>query len=903
MGDATVDALSLDAIVSAIGTALAHADPRPRDTLASLLREAAAVLPPPGSLPPDPGRPDPHRPDPHRPGPDRSGPGRAIPEDPAGRTLPDSARLLYEAAVASPALRRRLGDWVRATAAGSASHEGSHDASHDASYGSAHEGSYGHTISGGRQYGGVVQARDVGEIHWHTAPAPPPLPVPRQLIAAPRHLAGRARELAALDAGRRATASTAGGPLVAVVNGPAGVGKTALAAYWLHGLTADFPDGQLYADLRGHAPDGPADPREALGAFLRAFGLNPVPGDPAERAALWRSVTAGRHLAVMLDNAVSAAQVRPLLPASGRSVVVVTSRHRLTALGLEGAAFHPLGFLDAEACAQILAQRVGAGRTAAEPAAVRRVVDRCGGLALAVCVAAARMAARPGQPLSATAEALDREAEEPAGRRAGGGDDAAVQHALDHALDASYRLLPPDAAALYRMLGVLPFVELSQPVAAATAGLTPARAGRLLDALTDASLLEELPGARHRFHDLVRLHARGLALAHDSDGERTRALRRALEWYLATTTAAETLISPSHRDLDRDYTELPAPAGEPFDGERQALAWLAAEQHHLMTALRTAAAAGWDGLVWQLADAMWPLFLRLRPGSLWVEAHRIGLAAARRAGHTAGELRMLTSGGAGLRNTGSPGEAIDWFARALALARSTGDRRAEAQSLHGLGQSHLLSGRPAEATGWFEQALRLREEIGYARGAALSRLSLGDAALAAGRPEEAVTALNAARAALTALPDPYEAARALALLGRAHGEAGRTRLAEDCLRRAAAEFRDRGSAHWEARALEFLGDLLLDRVRPPDPAGARRAYERSRALYQAAGAPDTSRLASALARASAASAASGPSGPDSGVEPGTVPGAGPGGSASGGTEPDGTEPGGTGPGGTGPGAT
>jgi tetratricopeptide (TPR) repeat protein len=787
----------------------------------------------------------------------------------------DLARLLYDAATRSPELHRELAHWLAAVESGGHGTDGAPgtdgattpapEGEAAPAHGEATAPAHGNTVTGGA-HAGIVQARSVGEIHWHTtAPRPEGPPVPRQLIAAPRQLAGRERDLAALEA-IRADGELRAGPLVTVVSGPAGVGKTALVSYWLRGLGADFPDGQLYADLRGYALEGPTAAPEVLGMFVRAFGTRDVPSVPAERAALWRSVTAGRRIVLMLDNALSAAQVRPLLPGGEQSLVVVTSRRRLTGLGLEGAVFHQLGFLDAEASARILTQRVGARRAAAEPAAVRRVVERCGGLALAVCVAAARMAARPAQPLEATAAALDQEAEGLAGLRLG--EDAAVRSALD----ASYRMLPPDAAALYRLLSALPFAGFGVPVAAAGAGLPPAEADRLVDELAEASLLEETEGGRYRFHDLVRLHARGLARVHDGEAGRTDAVRRALEWYLATTTAAETLISPSHRGLDRDYTLLSPAAGGAFATEHSALAWLAAEQQPLMAAVRTAAARDWYGLCWQLTDAMWPAFLRLRPYDLWVEAHRLGLEAARRAGDLPGELRMLTSGGAGLLNCGLPDEAGGWFGQALALARAAGDRLVEAQALHGLGQSHQLAGRLEPAADCFGRALRLREDIGYVRGAALSRISLGDTALSAGRPDAAAEALDRARTDLLALPDPYEAARALALLGRALGEIGRTDLAEARLRQAVEEFRARGAVQWEAHSLEFLGRLHQRCDRPDD---ALRAYERSLALYEGVGAPDAGRIAGLLAEVAARSGADPDADPDPDHASPPEPGAGP----------------------------
>ncbi|MER5868084.1 regulator, partial [Kitasatospora sp. NPDC002040] len=231
------------------------------------------------------------------------------------------------------------------------------------------------SISGSAQFHGTtVQARDVnGGIHLRMES--PVLPTPRQLLPGVRNFTGRAEELRLLDG-----MVGSGGAVLVAVTGPAGVGKTALGSSWLRGLAGRYPDGQLYADLRGHAPDGPADPAEVLGGFLRAFGVSPVPADPAEQAALWRSLTSDRRLIVMLDNAVSAAQVRPLRPGSDDAVVLVTSRLRLTGLALDGAGFVPLGLLGPAAGAELLRSRIGRERVEAEPEYARQVVERCAGL-------------------------------------------------------------------------------------------------------------------------------------------------------------------------------------------------------------------------------------------------------------------------------------------------------------------------------------------------------------------------------------------------------------------------------------------------------------------------------------------------------------------------------------------
>jgi tetratricopeptide (TPR) repeat protein len=344
---------------------------------------------------------------------------------------------------------------------------------------------------------------------------------------------------------------------------------------------------------------------------------------------------------------------------------------------------------------------------------------------------------------------------------------------------------------------------------------------------------------RYRFHDLVRLHASQLAASMDAPADRQDTVRRVVDLLLEHATSAEALLSPSHRTLRRDYA---FPPDEPaaFTGQRDALDWLDTERSHLMAALRTAAEQGWDATAWQIADAMWPLFLRLRPYDLWIEAHELGLAAARRACDPAAESRMLTSGGAGLRNAGRHDDAVVWYEQALRCALRDDDRRAEAQALNGLGQSHRLAGRLETALPCFTEALRLREAIGYRRGAALTRLAMGDLALATSRATEALGLLDQARTELMAVDDGYDAARALAYLGQAHALALRDyATAERLLRQATDEFEASGSVHWQARTKEFLGEIAMERR---DFATARDWFEQSLALYEQVSPEDTRRL-------------------------------------------------------------
>lgn len=734
----------------------------------------------------------------------------------------ESAARIGQLAAVRPGLASGLRLWAAASAPGTTAVGGAQPA--------------GNTIAGGASLAGpTVQAREIsGGIHVHEyAPRPAGPPAPRQLVPPPARLTGREGDLAALDALRGGRP----GALV-VVSGAAGVGKTALAAGWLGGLAAEYPAGQLYTDLKGHADEAPADPGEVLGQFLRAFGVDHVPAALAEQTALWRTVTAARRVAVLLDNAYSAAQVRPLVPASPTALTVVTSRRRLAGLGVDGAAFHQVDVLDPAAAVELLSRRLGRQRVAEERETAFELARLCGGLPLAICVAAARGAARPRQPLAALARAMGRDS----GRLTALGTegDRAVRTALDH----SYAALPPDTADGYRRLGLLFTTEFGAEVVAAACATPPERAEELLDALVEVNLVEELGQDRFRLHDLVRLHAVERAVAQDPPHVRDAVVRRVLDWYLAAATRARRMLSPTHRQLRRDYAGT-APAPPAFTNDGAALAWLDGERLHLMAAVREAADRGLHATAWQLVDSMQPLFLRLRPYDLWTQAHRIGLTAAERAGHPEGVSRMLTTGGSGFYNAGDHDEAVAWFGRALEGARRDADPRAEAQALHGLGQSHRLAGRLDRAAALFRQALAIRESLGYVRGAALSRLCLGDIALAAGEPRDAIALLTRARTDLLAVPDPYDAARALAFLGRAHAADGVRDFAaaERQLRRALDEFADTGSVHWQARALEMLGQTAADRG---DPAEARDRYEQSLARYAPVSPADVQRLEARL---------------------------------------------------------
>ncbi|OON74965.1 hypothetical protein B1H18_24335 [Streptomyces tsukubensis] len=691
-----------------------------------------------------------------------------------------------------------------------------------------------------------MQARDIhGGIHFHPpSPAVPPrLPVPQQLPPVSARFVDRETDRRTLNALSAQWPPHA--PQVFVVSGLAGIGKTTFAIRWLFEHADRFPDGQLYADLGGQTTDvegGPVSPAVVLEAFLVALGASSVPAGTAQRSALWRSMTSGLHLAVLLDSAFTAAQVRPILLGTPTGLTVVTSRSNLTGLRVEGASVHRLEGLPAESAVELLA--IGGGnRVVREPAAAREVVRLCGRLPLAVALASAQLALRPYRSVSALADILSR------GRGAVDTLRADGEAVMRTALDMTYDILPDESRALYRRTGLLPADRYDLSLLTALAG-EDGGSGDTTDiavhALVEANLLEETGPGTYRFHDLVQPHARRLGEELENSGQHERTLRCFVDWCLSTAASAERILTPSHRLPGHDVPTGTAPP-TPLDGPEEALSWLDTHRGGLMGAVRHSAQVGWDFSCWRLTDLMWPLFLRLRPSAMWIEAHRLGLVAARHSGSRQGEGRMLTSGAIGLRNAGRYPEAADWYRQALEMATADGDVRHQAQAVNGLGHVRLLTHRLDEAREHFEHALWLRESIGYRRGAALSRRRLGETALAAGDLDTAAEQLRRAHTALESLGEQYEATRVLALLGHVLDRCGEHDGGARRLREALARFRA-GSArseHWEARCLEWLG-RAADAV--GDHAEAVRHFEAARLLFRRLSPEDARRLDSRLRR-------------------------------------------------------
>jgi DNA-binding SARP family transcriptional activator/DNA-binding XRE family transcriptional regulator len=356
-----------------------------------------------------------------------------------------------------------------------------------------------------RQQAGDAAAPGRGP--YRAAPDPPAGPWgPRQLPAVAAQFSGRARELAVLSTLADQAAKAAGTVVISAICGMAGIGKTALAVYWAHRAAASFPDGQLYADLRGFGESGsPAAPGEVLHGFLDALGVRDgqVPAGLDARAALYRSATAGRRMLIVLDNARDEQQVRPLLPSTPGSLVLVTSRHQLAGLSaVEGAHLLTLDVLSASDATALLTDRLGADRAATDPGAVTEIAALCGHLPLALAITAARAAARPMfTPASLAAELRD------ARGRLSALDTGDPEVSIRAVFSWSCVQLTSGSARTFRLLGVHPGPSISLPAVASMAGIARDEAGRHLAELARAHLVTERSPGRYELHDLLRAYA------------------------------------------------------------------------------------------------------------------------------------------------------------------------------------------------------------------------------------------------------------------------------------------------------------------------------------------------------------------------------------------------------------
>ncbi|MDH6696796.1 BTAD domain-containing putative transcriptional regulator [Streptomyces griseoviridis] len=642
-------------------------------------------------------------------------------------------------------------------------------------------------------------------------------PVPRQLPQTIRDFTGRADHLAALDA----LLPTAGGQAVVIsaLDGSGGVGKTTLAVHWAHRVQDRFPDGTLHTNLRGYGPGKPASPDEVLDDFLVALGVHPaaVPAGTGARSGLFRTLAAGRRMLIVLDNAGSAEQVRPLLPGAPGCMVLVTSRDSLTGLVVTEAAHRlTLDVLSPAEALSLVVGIIGPARAEAEPAAVRNLVRLCARLPLALRIAAGRAAAHEHASVAAIVAELADEDSRLDALSWGQDPYAAVRNVLDW----SYDQLAPPQATLFRRLGLHPGPDISTPAAAALARLPPRETRQLLNALADAHLIEPAAPDRYRFHDLLRAYAEELAGRHDTEAERRRALDAMLTWYSHTAHAADRRVYPNCTRLVA-HTAAPAHP-HPLTDRDHAWAWFTAERANLVAALHHAVDLALDRYALHLVDALG--FLVLMGG--WeerVDTATAGLRAARRSGSTEHEANVLLARGEALVQMRHPDAEPD-LTRASTLAEEIGNLHLQIAARTELGQLLRRQTRFAEALGHFDEVRVLSRGFDSGRWEAVAEGNLARLHADLGHHRQAVEHGTRSARLRRRLGDTDGEACALAVIARGLQGLGDHDTAVVHCRRAIALGRASLGSHDETLAwpLAVLATSLNHLGRVTEAVGCRR---------------------------------------------------------------------------------
>ncbi|MFJ2028032.1 AfsR/SARP family transcriptional regulator [Streptosporangium sp. NPDC087985] len=721
-----------------------------------------------------------------------------------------------------------------------------------------------------------------------TEPAASELPRPAQLPAAVNDFTGR-RQLTARLCTLLTAQGGADGVPVAAISGIGGVGKTALAVHVAHTLHGLFPDGQLYADLRGYGEE-PTAPESVLAAFLRALGLPPdvIPDGLAERSALFRSLLADRRMLVLLDNARDAAQVGQLLPGSTGCAAIVTSRGKLA--DLAAARLVDLDVMEPDEALTLFGTVAGAERVAAERAAAMDAVAACGFLPLAVRIVAARLAARPSWTVASLVPRLADERRRLDEMRVG-------NLAVEATFALGYGQLSPAQARAFRLLSLPGGPSISTGAASALLALDPMDTEDILESLVDASLLEAPAPGRYRFHDLLKLFARRTAERAEEDtrrrtgsggadtaGEGTLALRRLLDFYLASARSAHRLAYEGSTVADQLVVTAP---GRSFISADEAVTWLSAEAESLFASIVQATGAeDAESLLpgANLLLAMEPLLESGSHAREFDQRSREVLAAARRAGATSSELRCryvlgrvlfganrlaeaeeefrasldLAAGGdrivvgeamnalavvAGRRRRHA--EALAWFDSARKEFREVGARGGEALTLSYSARDHLFLGQPEQATAAAEQGLAIFIEIGSSAGTARARYHLGMILSRVGRLNEAVHHHAECLAFFRASRQRVWEQRVCSRLAETFITAGRfsdaTRHAEQAL----TVSREIGHPYGEALSLWVLGRALIGLG---DTGRSHDCFERAHDIFVRLGAPEAADLRALLDR-------------------------------------------------------
>jgi DNA-binding SARP family transcriptional activator/Tfp pilus assembly protein PilF len=606
----------------------------------------------------------------------------------------------------------------------------------------------------------------------------------------------------------------AGGRVVGIcaIGGMAGIGKTTLAVHAAHRLAERFPDGQLFLPLHAHTPgQQPVGPAEALASLLLAAGVgaHAIPAGLEARAARWRDYLAGKKVLLVLDDAAGHEQVRPLLPGTAASLVLITSRRRLAAL--EDAAVISLDTLAPDEAAELLARLAGRPDLGAGAAAVREIARLCGYLPLAIGMLASQLHHHPAWTAVGLAADL-----------AAARDRLAVMRAenlsVAAAFDLSYADLTSDQQRLFRRLGLHPGPDIDAHAAAALDGTTLEAARRGLEDLYDQHLITEPAPGRYRLHDLLREHAQTLA-ASDDPATRDAATGRLLDYYLHTALAAGAHIPPWR------ITSISLPPTRPLDcapstaTQAQASAWLEDERANLHAAVGYAAGTARTQHAMAIPVAITSF---LQQGDYWDQDRTLlqtALAAAREAGDRPSQGQILLLLGLTQWMTEDNEAATATFRQALALYRDLGDAAGQGDAINGIAQVCLIVNDYPAATAYFRQALELFRSIGHQTGESDTLGDLAIVQMLTGDYQAATTTFEQALKLERDMGSRFGQAQILHQLGK--------------LQRLTGDYRAAATSQQQALALHRDLD---DRSNQPDPLNELGLVQQLTGDYTAAAA-------------------------------------------------------------------